>query len=415
MSGTLGVIIFIATLVFLVMFHETGHYLAARAFGMKIEEFFFGFGPRLFSWRRGETEYGMKAIPAGGYVKIAGMAELQLVHSADPAGDGGEGRARVRVVETSGDPSEEHRMFRNKAAWQRAIVLVAGSTTHFILAFILLTFSFAALGTIGKPTTTLDSVSASQTSRTGTDGPAARAGLLPGDTIVRADGTSVGSWDDFSKVIRSHATLPVTLQVRRDGRLLNLTVTPETKPNPDPTATPSTIGFIGVSARVQESRQALPTAAWSGTKEVGRLIATSVQGIGDLFSPSGIHQLFSAVSSGKASSGDSSAANATSGSSAVGLVGGARLAGDAAATGQGQALIEVLAVFIVFLGVINLVPLPPLDGGHLLILALEKLRGRPVDPRKVAPVAAVVLSLMVTLSLVVLYLDVFHPLANPFQ
>lgn len=416
MSGDVGVIIFIATLVFLVMFHETGHYLAARAFGMKIEEFFFGFGPRVFSWRRGETEYGMKAIPAGGYVKIAGMAELQLVHDAGPAGEG-DGRTRMRVVETSGDPSEEHRMFRNKPAWQRAIVLVAGSTTHFILAFLLLTFSFAALGTIGNPTTTLDSVSASQTSRTGTLGPAARAGLKSGDTIVGAGGASISSWDAFSKVIRRSANQPVTLQVRRDGRVLSLTVTPESKPNPDPTATPSTIGFIGVSARVHEDRQALPKAAWSGVKEVGVLIGTSVQGLGDLFSPSGLHQLFSAVSNGQSSSGSGSTTGASpsSGSSAVGLVGGARLAGDAAATGQGQALIEVLAVFIVFLGVINLVPLPPLDGGHLLVLAIEKVRGRAVDPRKVAPVAAVVLSLMVTLSLVVLYLDVFHPLANPFQ
>ncbi|HEU5002222.1 MAG TPA: M50 family metallopeptidase [Actinomycetota bacterium] len=427
MSGTLGVIIFIATLVFLVMFHETGHYLAARAFGMKIEEFFFGFGPRLFSWRRGETEYGMKAIPAGGYVKIAGMAELQLVHDADP-GRGehegnregnreGGGRTRMRVVETSGDPSEEHRMFRNKPAWQRAIVLVAGSTTHFILAFLLLTFSFAALGTIGNPTTTLNSVSATQGSLTGTIGPAARAGMQPGDTIVGADGAPVANWDAFSKVIRSHANEPVTLQVRRHGRLITLTVTPESKPNPDAKAEPKTIGFIGVSARVKEDRQALPKAAWSGISGVGTLMWTSVQGIGDLFSPSGLHQLFSAVSNGQQPSGSSGASgtNSSSGSTAVGLVGGARLAGDAAKTGQGQALIEVLAVFIVFLGVINLAPLPPLDGGHLLILGIEKLRGRAVDSRKVAPVAALVLSLLVTLSLVVLYLDVFHPAANPFQ
>ncbi|HLI56758.1 MAG TPA: site-2 protease family protein, partial [Actinomycetota bacterium] len=96
------------------------------------------------------------------------------------------------------------------------------------------------------------------------------------------------------------------------------------------------------------------------------------------------------------------------------LVGAARLAGQAAESGQGQPLLELLAAFIVFLGVLNLMPLPPLDGGHLLVLAIEKIRGRPVDARKVIPVAAFVLSVMIVLSIAILYLDLVHPIANPF-
>jgi membrane-associated protease RseP (regulator of RpoE activity) len=113
--------------------------------------------------------------------------------------------------------------------------------------------------------------------------------------------------------------------------------------------------------------------------------------------------------------GSRNAAQSSQGDQAVGLVGGARLAGQAIQTGQGQSLIDVLVVFIVFLGVLNLAPLPPLDGGHLAVLAIEKVRGRPVDPRKVVPVAAFVLSILVVLSVVVMYADIIHPAANPFQ
>lgn len=393
MSSYVGVLAFIVALVVMVMIHESGHYVTARAFGMKIEEFFFGFGPRLVSWRRGETEYGIKAIPAGGYVKIAGMNPLQSV------------------------PEEElSRTFGAKPAWQRAIVLVAGSATHFILAGLLLVASFSLLGTIGNPSTTLDSVSASPTARTGVKGPAEEAGLQPGDRIVAADGTHISSWTKVQSIIQHHPGVPVSLKIDRSGKLLPFTVVPESRPNPDPTAALKTVGFIGVSPRMIENRQSLPKALWSATREVGTLIVASVTGVGALFSPHGVGQIVSALGKPNASSTASSSAGASaSGAQPVGLVGGARLAGQAVQAGQGQALLNLLAAFIVFLGVLNLVPLPPLDGGHLLLLAIAKVRRRPVDMRKVVPVAAFVLSVFVVLSVVVLYLDIVHPMVNPFN
>ena len=391
MSSYLGVLAFILALVVMVMIHESGHYLTARAFGMKIEEFFFGFGPRLVSWRRGETEYGIKAIPAGGYVKIAGMNPLQTVPE-----------------------DEKARTFGAKPAWQRAIVLVAGSATHFILAGVLLVVSFSVLGIIGNPTTTLDSVSASPTARTGVKGPAEEAGLLPGDRIVAADGTHISSWTTLQSIIQHHPGVPVSLQIDRSGKLLPFTVTPESRPNPDPRASLKTVGFIGVSPRLLETRQSLPKAVWSATKAVGTLIGASVTGVGALFSPHGVSQIVSALGKSQSTS-TASSSGASSGGQPVGLVGGARLAGQAVEAGQGQALLSLLAAFIVFLGILNLIPLPPLDGGHLLLLVIAKLRGRPVDMRKVVPVAAFVLSVLVLLSVVVLYLDIVHPMANPFN
>ncbi|MEA2567068.1 MAG: hypothetical protein QOD49_2245, partial [Actinomycetota bacterium] len=380
-GGAIGVLLFVATLVVMVMIHEAGHMTAARVFGMKVEEYFFGFGPRIFSFRRGETEYGMKAIPAGGYVKIAGMNPYQTVPE-----------------------SERSRTFGAKPAWQRAIVLVAGSATHFVLAVILLTFSFAVLGRPGNPTTTLQSVSATSTQLHGVPGPAEKAGIKAGDRIVGIDGNVISRWEDLQTYIKARPGTPVAVKVDRGGKLLTFTVTPEqvTDANNHP------VGRIGVSPAIAQNKESLPAAAWDGVKGVGSLIVASVQGIVHLFSPSGIGQVLSSVTR-------SQAARGSGGQSAVGLVGGARLAGQAVETGQSQSLVGLLALFIVFLGVLNLAPLPPLDGGHLAVLAIEKIRGQPVDPRKVVPVAAFVLSLIVVLAVAVMYADIVHPAANPFQ
>jgi regulator of sigma E protease len=196
----------------------------------------------------------------------------------------------------------------------------------------------------------------------------------------------------------------VTVKVDRGGKLLTFTVTPEqvTDANNHP------VGRIGVSPAIAQNKESLPAAAWHGVRGVGLLIGTSVQGILHLFSPSGIGQVLSSVTRSQTAGGSGD-------QQAVGLVGGARLAGQAVQTGQSQYLVGLLALFIVFLGVLNLAPLPPLDGGHLAVLAVEKVRGKPVDPRKVVPVAAFVLSLIVVLAVAVMYADIVHPAANPFQ
>jgi membrane-associated protease RseP (regulator of RpoE activity) len=381
MSSAVGVLAFIGTLVIMVMIHEAGHMTAARACGMKVEEYFFGFGPRLFSFRRGETEYGIKAIPAGGYVRIAGMNPYQTVSE-----------------------EERPRTFGAKPAWQRAVVLSAGSATHFIMGAILLTFSFAFLGVPGDPTNTLQSVTASAGNLNSAAGPAEKAGLKAGDRVVAIDGNVMGKWKDLQDYIKARPGVPVTVKVDRGGQLLTFGVTPELTTD----SANHPIGRIGVSPRITQKKESLPVAGWDGVKGVGSLIVGSVQGIGHLFSPKGIGQVFTSVSGAQRT-------RATSDQQPVGLVGGARLAGQAVQTGQGQSLVNILALFIVFLGVLNLAPLPPLDGGHLAVLAIEKIRGKSVDARKVVPVAAFVLSIMVVLSVALLYADIIHPAANPFQ
>jgi membrane-associated protease RseP (regulator of RpoE activity) len=372
------VVLFILALIVMLVFHESGHFLTAKLFGMKVEQFFLGFGPRLTSWRRGETEYGVRAIPAGAFVVVAGMNPQETVPE-----------------------SEIPRTYGAKPAWQRTIFLLAGSASHFVLAFLIMTFSFAVVGVPGASTTTLASIEA--TLPGGGRSPAAAAGLKPGDVILSADGTSVASWDQLQHYIQSRAGSRVALAVRRSGRTQVIDVTPV--PVANPAKGGALTGFIGVAPQPEQVRQSLPVAVWSGIRSVGSLTALNVAGLAQLVTPGGFHHLTSSVGSTRDGKG----------AQAIGIVGAARLAGQAAQARQTQDLLQLLAIIIIVIGLINLLPLPPLDGGHLLVLVLEKVRGRPIDKRKVAEVAFVVVGILAVLTVGFVYLDIFKPIANPFK
>jgi len=392
-SGQGDLLVVIACLIVIVMVHELGHFLAAKHGRMKVTEYFLGFGPRLWSFRRGETEYGIKALPLGGYVKIPGMTNLEEV-----------------------DPTDEARTYREQPFHARLLVAVAGSAMHFLMAFVLL---WALLTFVGLPNA--NQVEIQGLSQVGNGpGPAQVAGLRPGDVVVSLDGRSVGGDSDaLISAIHDHPGRPVTLVVDRNGADHTLVVTPangRTAHENGVTAPPGTaaFGLIGVSFGSPVERVGPLRAVASSGSEFVHIAWASMVGVAHLFSPAGVAQRFDQVSSAKAAS--QATANGTRVQSIVGVVQTAR---DAAQAGIGS-LLTILIVINLFFGIFNLFPMLPLDGGHVAIAVYEKIRtGRravryQADVTRLMPVTwAFVLFLFVLFSTALLN-DIIHPIGNPF-
>ncbi len=400
---TLGVLGFIVVLLVSVMLHEGGHFVTARRFGMKATQFFFGFGPTLWSTRRGETEYGFKAIPAGGFVKIVGMTPLEDV-----------------------EPGDEERVFYKQPAPQRAVVLAAGSFMHFVIAFVVLWIIYAVVGQ-SQVTTTVDSVSAcvpatdtAACAPGDPSAPARAAGLQPGDRIVALDGVKVTSWDAFAKALRAKPDAAVTLTWARDGRTTTKRVTLAAAPrqsltNPNKI---ETVGVLGVRPGTTTVRENPLAAVGRSGSAFGQSIVLSVKGIVAI--PAAVPKLVDTLVNGKPRGSDSL-------TSVVGVarVSGQALQGSEPVTEKVTFFLGIVVALNVFVGLFNLLPLLPLDGGHLAILAFEQARsaiyrllgrrdpGR-VDLRKLLPAAYLVLTLFVGLSLLLVLADIVNPITNPF-
>jgi membrane-associated protease RseP (regulator of RpoE activity) len=366
-----GILLFVAGVFLMIMAHELGHFIAARRFGIKVEEFFIGFGPRLWSFRRGQTEYGVKALPLGGYVRIAGMNPFQ-----EPP------------------PEDRDRVFTAKPKWQRAVVLVAGSFTHFVLAFLLLASLFVLIGIprarIAEVEPTLD----------GSTSPAAAAGLRPGDEVRAVNGEDV-NYDEFLDRIAAGTGRPLEIMVERDGRELTLNATPVLS-EIDGERTPRLGVSVAAGGRLHEGPI---EATGKGFEAMGDMVVGSFRAIGQVFGPEGLRRIGQLlVGEGERTPNDP-----------VGVVGAARVSGQAVQAGQLDVFFYLFAFFNVFVGILNLLPLPPLDGGHLAVLGIEGVSGRRVDPRKLIPITAVVAGFLILFTVSLLYLDVVSPIPNPFQ
>jgi membrane-associated protease RseP (regulator of RpoE activity) len=373
MSATVGIIALVAMLIVVILVHEAAHFAFAKRFGFKVEEFFVGFGPRLWSTRRGETEYGLKAIVAGGYVKIAGMNPFQPT-----------------------PPEDIDRSYGAKPIWQRAIVIVAGPATHFALAFVFLAI---ALGMVGRPTDTA-SFQGIAPSLNGVTSPAAEAGLRPGDRVVSlsTDGAPTirdPSVDEFGTFVQAHVGDRITITLRRGDGTLTRTLTPVRS-----TVDGEAQGRIGVTVGQATEPVGLTGALTGALAQEGRMIVEVVDNMGKVFGPDGVRRI-----------GELLFTDAPRESSdAASVVGISRVAGQVARTGQVALLLQMFAFINLFIGLLNLLPLPPFDGGHLAVLLIEKIRGRGVDMRKMVPVSAVVLVFFVMFTMATVFLDLTKPL-----
>jgi membrane-associated protease RseP (regulator of RpoE activity) len=375
MSGGLGIAAFVVMLLVVIMIHEAAHFGFAKLYGFKVEEFFVGFGPRLWSFRRNETEYGVKAIPAGGYVKIAGMNPFQPVQPDNP---------------------DYPRTYGVKPIWQRAIVIFAGPATHFVLAFI---FFALWLGISGRPT---DIAEFDRVERTlnGQPSPAAAAGLQAGDKLVRLAvngdiSVSDPSVEQFGNYVERHVGEPITIVVDREGALVSRVLVPE-----DSVVNGQNKARIGVILSEATEPVGIGEAIVGGVEQVGVQTVNSIEMIGRIFGPQGLERVGALLFS-------DAQREPTDPASVIGIT---RVASEIGETGQIGILLQMFGLINVFIGLLNLLPLPPFDGGHLAVLAIEKVRGRKVDMRKLVPVSAVVLMFFVTFTAAVVLVDLTKPL-----
>jgi regulator of sigma E protease len=243
----------------------------------------------------------------------------------------------------------------------------------------------------------------------GKPSPAAAAGLKRGDRIISLEAKPVKSWGQVRSLIRSHPGRSLDLEIERAGRRVSVTLTPVLVTQPDPLNPKKTeqVGQIGVTPSLAAVRENPIRALLSGAKMTGGAVVNSITGIKEIFSVKGIGGVIGAL-------GGSGSRDLAQGEP-IGLVGAGRLAGQATSAGAFEQLIVFFGGFIVFVGVMNLFPLPPLDGGHLLVLLLEKVMRRKIDARKVIPVAGLVLTFFIILSVALLYLDLVRPVTDPFQ
>ncbi|MQY02954.1 M50 family metallopeptidase [Actinomadura macrotermitis] len=393
MAFLLGAVAFVVALLASVMLHEGGHLLTAKRFGMKATQYFVGFGPTLWSRRRGETEYGVKALPLGGFVKIVGYTPLEEI-----------------------DPADRDRAFYRQPAGRRAVVITAGVVVNLVFAFLLLMAMAMTLGIRhpGTATTTVGEVGACVPARLqdgcGKDrppSPAAAAGLRAGDRVVEYGGVAVGDWKQLRKAIEDGpAGRPVPVVVERAGRRETLRVTP---------ARVDGAPFLGVSAKITGAgyeRAGPVRAGWFAARGVGLTVAGIGKVVVDL--PGALPRLFSPDRA------------ASPGGQVGSVVGATEMSGQifsSAGTWRDKAALYLSLVVSVniFLGALNVLPLLPLDGGHLAVVGYERararlarLRGRPdpgpVDMTRLLPITYLVVVLLVGYGVLLILADILNPL-----
>jgi len=388
MTSLLGITLFVLALMLAIFLHEGGHFATAKFFGMKVERFFLGFGPTVWSFRRGETEYGIKALPLGGFCKIAGMSPyendgnfLEDDHSASPA-----------------EPTPPERQFRSKPAWQRSIVLAAGSITHFLVAILLTWMVLVAIGIgTGQATTTVDRTVPLPA---GVPSPAQKGGLRSGDQIVAVAGRPVGGFDELRAALANQGDKRITIDYVRDGQRRSTTVV---------VASQNGRGFLGFQPTEETRRVGALAALPESIKLFWDTTVATIKGLGGF-----VTGLADRITAPPPPPGGGGGGGVSDGGP-IGIVGITRLAGQAVANNQWAIFVAILIQLNIVVGVFNLLPLPPMDGGYLAFVLWQVVTRREVDLRKVVPVAALIVGLLVMLTVGLVWLDITNPVQYPFR
>lgn len=437
MAYAIGVLVLIVGVLVSIALHEVGHMVPAKKFGVRVSQYMVGFGPTLWSRTRGETEYGVKAIPLGGYVRLIGMYPTPEAVGNPPV-RGMFSRIAAEAREASAEeirPGEDHRAFYRLSTPKKLIVMLGGPVMNLVIAVVLLGVAYVGIG-MPQSSTTLASVSecvlpagstATTCSADDPQAPGAAAGLEPGDRIVSYDGQAISSWDQVSGLIRQDAGRTVPVVVERDGEQLTLQLTPVaaerpqvddqgqvvTDANGDPVYTE--VGFVGIGPAdelvrqpVSEALGVTAQATWETAKAVATLPVTVVNTVSSAFG------------------GGERDANGVISLVGVGQIAGQIGASDAAGFSIGErvaSMLTLLASLNLALFAFNLIPLVPLDGGHVAAALWEGIkrqtarlrhlpRPRPADAARLQPVALGVFVLLGGMSVVLMLADIVNPITG---
>ena len=376
----LGILAFAIALLLSVMVHEFGHYITAKRFDMKVTEFFLGFGKRIWSFRRGETEFGIKAIPAGGYCRIEGMTPRDQM----PAG-------------------EEERAFFSASSLRKLIVLGAGSFAHFLIGFILIFSIFFGVGF---------NALIPNIAKVSPDSAAAASGFQVGDEILAIDGVDVKDWSRDSLKIAQSDGQQLTFTVKRKTEQLTITATPTY-------LTSEKRYVLGIVTKVGIKREGFVQASKDATSTSATLIRESVKALIAL--PTKVPQLIRQTFGHEKRDPNG----------LVGIVGAARVSGDAVSSNKLSnterigTFILLIASLNIFVGLFNLLPLLPLDGGHMAVAIADeiraffaRLRGKPrpagIDVNVLTPITMGVFAVLAVLTVILLIADIFNPVSLNF-
>jgi membrane-associated protease RseP (regulator of RpoE activity) len=436
LAYTLGVVLFALGVAVSIALHELGHLIPGKLFDVKVTQYFVGFGRTIWSTQRGETEYGLKVIPLGGYCKLVGMVPPD---SEDPQADDDVVRSRrtgmfaqlvsdAKAAEYEQVLPEDHdRLFYNKPWWQRQIILGSGVGINLVLAFVLFAIAFIGIGVAG-PTTTIAGVSECVIAVTKSnldapprdcrasdpEAPAKKAGFLPGDRIVSFNGTTVKDWSQVQDEIRANGDRRARVVVERKGQRVTLR----------PTTVVSTVTSLSDSSKITKAGflGVVPTTA-KQRRDVGFVVSTMATGTWQTLETIGqlpqklYHVARAALGLEKRDI-----------NGPISIVGAGRVAGEVASerhVSVGDRAFQILALLAglnLFLGLVNLVPLPPFDGGQMATTLYEtlrrwlaRLRGKPdpggVDSAKLLPITYVMAVLILLMSIILIYADIVAPVS----
>jgi membrane-associated protease RseP (regulator of RpoE activity) len=392
-AGLGDVLLLIVILILIVMLHELGHFVTAKWAGMKVTEYFVGFGPRLWSIRRGETEYGVKAIPAGGYVRITGFTVLDDVAEED-----------------------EPRAYRQQPFWKRIIVGSAGSATHFLIALVLAFISIVAFGVSTNNVT----IAALEHWNGVAATPAQQAGLRAGDVIVAVNGHRLDNPNTLHDVIIRSVGRTVTLGVERNGHETNVVVTPRDGRGVHvgglllaPRSDKQPQGYIGISETSAQTSVNPLAAVGHAVTHLGHDTSTEFSALVHVFSPSGVSSLYHQVTN--AQDAARVAANPGTTDRPVSVIGVGNVGVQAVHEGI-EYLLELLIIINIAFALINMLPLIPFDGGHVAVATYEWIRTKKgqayyrADITKLFPYLAPFLVFLVLFAASVIFLDIAHPI-----